>query len=78
MRTWKIISLIFVILGALNWLLVGAFAFNLVAWMTFNVAWLARILYVLIGLAGIFMITNAIVEHRRREDHYRTTAASVK
>ncbi len=51
---WTAITL--VIVGALNWLLVGLFNFDLVAFLFGGVPLLASIIYVLIGLAGVYMI----------------------
>ena len=52
----SIIALILIIIGALNWLLVGIFDFNFVGWITGSMIWLERVIYVLVGIAGIFMI----------------------
>ena len=52
------ISLILIIVGALNWLLVGLFQFDLVAWIFGGqAALLARIIYALVGLAGLWSIS---------------------
>jgi len=51
----SIIALILIIIGALNWLLVGIFDFNFVGWITGSMIWLERAIYVLVGIAGIFM-----------------------
>jgi len=52
------ISLILVIIGALNWLLVGLFQFDLVAALFGGQdAVLSRIIYTLVGLAGIWSIS---------------------
>lgn len=52
------ISLILIIVGALNWLLVGLFQFDLVAWICGGQASLfARIIYSLVGLAGLWSIS---------------------
>jgi len=52
------VSLVLVIIGALNWLLVGLFQFDLVASIFGGQAsvW-ARIIYSLVGLAGIWCIS---------------------
>lgn len=52
----NIIALILMIVGALNWLLVGLFQFDLVAWIFGIGSVLTRILYVLVGLGGIWGI----------------------
>jgi uncharacterized membrane protein YuzA (DUF378 family) len=50
-------ALILVIIGALNWLLVGLFKFDLVAAIFGGqTAALARIVYVLVGVAGLWTI----------------------
>lgn len=52
------IALTLVIIGALNWLLVGLFRFDLVAALFGGPdAWLSRAVYTLVGLAGIWCIT---------------------
>lgn len=51
-----LISLILTVIGAINWLLVGLFDFNLVNWITGDIAVIARIIYALVGIAGIWMI----------------------
>lgn len=62
MQTIKTVSLLLVIVGALNWLLVGLFGFDLVAAITGNSFGfknaLSSIIYVLVGVAGIILIPN--------------------
>ncbi len=55
-NVFSVIALILTIVGALNWLSIGIFGFNVVSWITFGVMWLERLLYILVGLAGIYMI----------------------
>jgi uncharacterized protein len=50
------IALILVIVGGLNWGLVGAFKFDLVQAILGAVPVLANIIYVLVGLAALYMI----------------------
>jgi len=53
------IALILIIIGGLNWGLVGAFKFDLVAAIFGAMSILARIVYILVGLSaiyGIFML----------------------
>lgn len=51
------LSLILMIIGALNWGLVGVFRFDLVAAICGgSTAVIARIIYTLVGLAGIWGI----------------------
>ena len=52
------IALIIAIIGTLNWGLVGLFSFDLVAWIAGGPgALLARIIYVIVALAGIWCIS---------------------
>ncbi len=52
------IALILVIIGALNWGSVGLFAFDCVAFICGGqLAVLSRIIYALVGIAGLWCIT---------------------
>lgn len=51
-------SLVLVIIGAINWLLVGVARFDLVAFLFGGSAsLLSRIVYTIVGLAGLWAIT---------------------
>lgn len=50
------IALVLVIIGALNWLLIGLFQFDLVAWIAGAGTVVTRIIYSLVGLAGLWSI----------------------
>lgn len=61
------ISLILTIIGAINWGLIGFAKFDLVAWIFGGqTALLSRVIYALVGLAGLWCIT--LLFRRRRED----------
>jgi len=51
-----LIALILVIVGGLNWGLVGAFKFDLVAAILGDMSIIARIVYILVGLSAIYGI----------------------
>ena len=52
------VSLLLVIIGAVNWLLGGVFQFDLVAWLFGGQgAILSRIIYSLVGIAGLWCIS---------------------
>lgn len=52
------IALILTIIGAVNWGLVGLCQFDLVAWIFGGqTALLSRVIYALVGLAGLWCIT---------------------
>lgn len=50
------IVLTLVIIGALNWLLIGLFNFDLVATLFGSMSLLSRIVYTLVGISGIVSI----------------------
>jgi hypothetical protein len=53
----SVISLLLIIIGALNWGLWVFFQFDLVAWLFHgNATWPARFIYAIIGLAGIWSL----------------------
>ena len=54
------IALVLMIIGAINWGLVGAFGFDLVAAIFGEMSALSRIVYVLVGLAGLWGIGMAL------------------
>lgn len=51
------IALTIVIIGAINWGLIGFFDFNLVASIFGSMTWISRIIYALVGLCGLYLIT---------------------
>ena len=67
MKITSLIALILVIVGALNWLLVGLFAFNLVSFLFGAGSMLARIVYVLVGLAGLWTIFYLVLYNPLRD-----------
>lgn len=58
MKLLHIGSLILVIIGALNWLLVGLFNLDLVDKLLGGIPTLAKIVYILVGLSGIYLLIN--------------------
>lgn len=58
------ISFVLVVVGALNWGLIGLFDFNLVTFLL-GAGAAATVVYDLVGLAAIFMIIKKIMKHNR-------------
>jgi uncharacterized protein len=57
MKAINLITLLLIIVGGVNWLLVGAFQFDLVAAIFGGQdAVLARIVYILVGLSAIYQL----------------------
>ncbi|HMT03828.1 MAG TPA: DUF378 domain-containing protein [Burkholderiales bacterium] len=59
----KIISIIVLLLsaiGAINWGLVGAFNIDLVAMLFGAMSSMARIIYILVGIAGVILLVGGL------------------
>ena len=56
MHVLKIIAYILVIVGAINWGLVGIFGFDLVASLFGDMSVLSRIVYGLVGVSAIILL----------------------
>lgn len=56
MKILYYIALTLVIIGALNWLLIGLFSFDLVATLFGEMSMLSRIVYSLVGISGLISI----------------------
>ena len=56
MEIIKKIALVLTIVGALNWLLIGLFDFDLVATLFGTMSLLSRIIYTAVGISGIISI----------------------
>ena len=50
------IAWVLVVIGGLNWGLVGAFGFNLVDAIFGSIGWLESLIYILVGISAIYMI----------------------
>lgn len=56
MKAIDTIALILVIIGAINWGLIGLFKFNLVDSIFGTMSALSRIIYTLVGISGLWSI----------------------
>ena len=55
---WNKLALAIVIIGAVNWGLIGFFSFDLVAWIFGGQAsLLSHIIYAAVGIAGLYAIS---------------------
>ena len=65
---WTALTL--VIIGALNWALIGFFKFDLVATLFGGMeSWVSRVIYILIGLSGLYCLS--LYGKLRYHDHDR-------
>lgn len=49
-------ALVFTIIGAINWGLIGLLDFNLVAYLFGDMSMLSRVVYTIVGIAGLINI----------------------
>jgi uncharacterized membrane protein YuzA (DUF378 family) len=54
MKTFDVIAIVLLVVGGLNWGLVGVAHFDLVAALFGNMSVLSRIVYSLVGLAALY------------------------
>ena len=67
-------SLVLTIIGAINWLLVGLFQFDLVAYICGGQgAVISRIIYTIVGITGLWCISLLF---RERDSHEGSEAAA--
>ncbi|GAE89439.1 DUF378 domain-containing protein [Acetivibrio straminisolvens] len=59
------LALVLVIVGALNWLLVGLFDYNLVAELFGIGSFITRTIYSIVGIAGLYSISLLFREAAR-------------
>lgn len=59
MKALNTVAMILVVVGGLNWGLVGAFDFNLVA-AILGESMIANIVYILVGLSAILVAVNSM------------------
>jgi uncharacterized membrane protein YuzA (DUF378 family) len=64
LRVINTIALIIAIIGALNWLLVGLFSFDLIASLFANgygtISAASRVIYIIVGAAGLWLIFTVL------------------
>lgn len=58
------ICIVLLIVGGLNWGLIGLFGFNLVAWMFGGAtSAISRIIFALVGVAAVCAIPSLFIDH---------------
>lgn len=69
MRVVNTITLVLLIVGGLNWGLVGLFSFDLVAALFGEMSALSRIVYVLVGLSALWQLIPLFRGSEARQAH---------
>lgn len=57
MKALDTIALILVIIGAVNWGLIGFFQFDLVASLFGEMTMFSRVIYAIVGIAGLYSLS---------------------
>ena len=57
MKVIDYIALVLVIIGCINWGLIGFFSFDLVAVIFGDMSILSRIIYALVGISGLYALS---------------------
>lgn len=65
MKFIDILAAALVVVGALNWGMIGLFQYDVVAALLGDASVLARLVYVVVGLAGVFQILQWKAIHHR-------------
>jgi len=74
MKFIDVLAVVLVVVGALNWGLVGLLQFDLVAALLGDATLLSRLTYIVVGAAGLFLALQWTAIHDRWVGHGRITA----
>jgi hypothetical protein len=78
LKPLDVIAVVLVVVGALNWALVGLFEFDLVATVTGDsfgeVNFLSRVVYILVGVSGAWVLATMMRLMGSRETTTRSHA----
>jgi uncharacterized membrane protein YuzA (DUF378 family) len=69
-------ALILAVIGAINWGLVGLLQVDLVAAIFGAQTPVARVVYTLVGIAGVVLLATTLAWHRDMQPHDRAATAS--
>ncbi len=64
MRIINIIAYILVIIGGINWFIIGVSGFDLVAGIFGTLSVVSRIIYILVGLSAMWLIISPIINRK--------------
>ena len=57
------VMILLLILGSVNWGLIGIFGFNLIEVVLVHVPVLAKVVYILIGFSGLYLLKESFKSH---------------
>ena len=58
MKSMHVAAFVLLVIGGVNWGLIGLFGFNLVEAVFGSVPWLERLIYVLVGVAAVMLMAT--------------------
>ncbi|HZF97486.1 MAG TPA: DUF378 domain-containing protein [Pseudoxanthomonas sp.] len=70
------LAFILVVVGAINWGLVGFFAFDLVAALFGEMTAVSRIVYGLVGIAGVYLLIDRLTVRDHAHHGHTTTGTT--
>lgn len=65
MRIANTIAWIILLIGGINWLLMGIFSWNMVTAIFGGVPALVTIVYILVGISALWLLITPIINHGR-------------
>lgn len=71
MKFIDVLSVVLVTIGALNWGMVGLFQYDLVVALLGDATALTRLVYIIVGVAGLFQVLQWKTIHQRWVGHER-------
>ena len=77
MNSWQRMALVLVIVGALNWGLIGFFGFDFISAIFGGMlSGVSRIIYALVGISGLYLVSLFFLPERERDREGRMHPAS--
>ncbi len=76
MKTVDVIVWVLLVIGGLNWGLVGIFGFNLVSFLFGEFTILSRIVYILVGLSAVYELAGIKAILKRWHLQYGSTGTT--
>ena len=68
MKTLDVLAAILLVIGGLNWFLVGAFEFDLVKFIFGALPLIQKVVYIVVGLAAFYQIFQwKAIQHRWKD-----------
>jgi len=74
MKNLNIVTQVLLIVGGLNWGLVGAFGFDLVAAIFGEMSAVSRLVYILVGISAVYQLIRLSSFIRTAEKSYKLAA----